>query len=59
MSSTKPVGVRVPIDLLERAKKDHPNFSEFVRCVLRQKYGSVEARVDELFSKMEKEDEFD
>jgi hypothetical protein len=53
MSSTKPVGVRVPIDLLERAKKDNPNFSEFVRCVLRQKYGSVEARVDELLAKME------
>ena len=57
MSSTRPVGVRVPVDLLERAKRDHPNFSEFMRCVLRQKYGSVEARVDELLAKMETENE--
>ncbi len=53
MSFTKAVGVRVPVDLLKRAKKDHPNFSEFVRCVLREKYGSVEARVDEILRKME------
>lgn len=52
MSSTVAVGVRVPCDLLELCKLDYPNFSEFVRCVLREKYGSVEDKVDLLLREL-------
>jgi len=42
MSSTKPVGIRLPITMLDKAKKINPNFSEFIRCVLREKLKSFE-----------------
>ena len=56
MGSTRAVGVRVPVDLLEKAKKDHSNFSAFVRCVLRERYGTVEDKIDLLLDKLENDE---
>ena len=55
MSNTKPVGVRVPIQLLDRAKAVNPNFnlSKYVRQCLSSDYGDVEECVDALLEKFE------
>jgi len=38
MSSTKAVGVRIEIDVLEKIKQHEPSFvlSDFIRCALRE-----------------------
>ena len=56
MSSTKAVGIRVPVDLLEKAKKDHSNFSAFIRRALREKYDTIEDKIDLLLDKLENDE---
>ena len=55
MKKTKPIGVRVQTDLLNKAKASDPDFnlSAFVRGALTEKYGSVEHQIDEFLKTRE------